>query len=96
MSIHRFHPDPDIPSDELAVALYNDCERCEEHASHPVQSLDNVNLAKLWNEMLDVETNRTDRDQYYTSNDARACRRLYESYTLMWRLGPKIFMEVQR
>ena len=43
---HRYHPDPERGDPPEAV-LYDDCERCAEHAENPV-SLDARNLHKMW------------------------------------------------
>ena len=41
MAMHTFHPD----SHEHGLA--DDCPRCAEHAEHPFESLDRLNLAAL-------------------------------------------------
>lgn len=41
MAIHSVHPD--IPG----AVLFDDCERCREHADNPFDSLDDGNLTKL-------------------------------------------------
>jgi len=43
---HRYHPDPatDDPQDAI---LWDDCDRCEQHATHP-QALDSRNLREAW------------------------------------------------
>jgi hypothetical protein len=41
MAIHTFHPDTH------AHGLADGCPRCNEHAAHPLSSLDEVNLTML-------------------------------------------------
>lgn len=44
---HRPHPDPEREDPENAV-LYDDCERCEQHAKDPGVGLDAANLVALY------------------------------------------------
>jgi hypothetical protein len=43
---HRYHPDPAYQDPEDAV-LYDNCERCDEHAKAPNAGLDAGNLYAL-------------------------------------------------
>jgi hypothetical protein len=43
---HRYHPNPDRGDPEDAV-LWDDCERCDEHAKDPGAGLDAGNLYTL-------------------------------------------------
>lgn len=57
MSIHRYHPDPDRhdPPDAL---LFDDCERCTEHA-YQLFSLDTAHLRALcavWGGRIPTQT----------------------------------------
>ncbi len=45
---HRYHPDTMSGDPEDAV-LYDDCERCDQHAAHPGDGLDAGNLWALYN-----------------------------------------------
>ncbi len=46
---HRPHPDPDAPmGDPDEAILYDDCERCDEHAARPGDGLDAGNLVALY------------------------------------------------
>jgi hypothetical protein len=76
-TMHRYHP----RNDEEPAILYDDCERCAEHAAHPLDSLDDRFLTLLWEEMKRVEASV---DGFYRNgNEARACRQLAS----MRRLG---------
>lgn len=44
---HRPHPDPERDDPEDAV-LWDDCERCDEHAKNPGDGLDAAHLADLY------------------------------------------------
>jgi hypothetical protein len=86
MSAHRPHPvvgqfGYDDPDDAI---LYDDCERCAQHAENLV-SLDWDRLARLWRRMLDVE--RHD-GAYTTQAEAAAGRELYRVAVLAGRLWP--------
>jgi hypothetical protein len=88
MPIHRYHPDVEnYPSDADAVVLYDDCDRCAEHASNPtLTSLDDHNFARLWEEMVEVEVRPDGRDYYHTRNDGQAARHLFRAYQIHTRL----------
>ncbi|MCP4897312.1 MAG: hypothetical protein GY906_10110 [bacterium] len=82
---HRYHPDPatDDSSDSI---LYNDCERCEEHAQRLV-TLDRSNIAALWRAML-VWTDRLPGDWgYHTRNEITAMRQLEHMALILDHLG---------
>ena len=61
MTMHSRHPD------SHTHGLADDCERCAEHAAHPFESLDDVNLAtlvertRLW--MQDEEFPRSENEK---------------------------------
>lgn len=69
MATHRYHPDPDT-NDPADAVLWDDCERCEEHAQHPHLTLDNENLVRLWYRMLAAE--RDGDGRYLTATESRA------------------------
>lgn len=75
MSVHRYHPDPEREDPEDAV-LYDDCERCAEHAE-ALFTLDRDNIQLLWKRMLEHELG--DAGGYRTRNEAIACERLFLS-----------------
>ena len=64
-----------ITKHDTGLVLYDDCERCAEHAEHPFASLDNQNLAKLWRKMQRVELDGV--GHYANANEGRACRHLH-------------------
>lgn len=70
MTTHIAHPST------LDVGLQDDCPRCLEHATRPLQTLDTEHLADLWVRMLDVEFGNADR--YRTDTERKVCGRLYE------------------
>jgi hypothetical protein len=80
----RIYADPD---DAL---LFDGCERCEQHASHPMSSVDDEKVGKLWLRMVEVERDETYQAVYRTNVEATACRRLYECATLIARTHPGI------
>jgi len=45
MTTHRFHPDPNLGDPPNAI-LYDDCERCAEHAKDP-RGLDREHLLAI-------------------------------------------------
>ncbi len=51
MTMHRYHPDE--RKKEIAHVLYDDCDRCSEHARN-LWSLDDSNLRKIWNRSEDL------------------------------------------
>lgn len=55
--------------------LYDDCERCDEHAKSVFYSLDHTFMAALWGRMIHVER---EHGSYLSGNEATACKRLYE------------------
>ena len=58
MSSHIYHPD------SLEVGLVDGCPRCEEHAEHPFESLDNEHLVQLFNRvMANPRSGRTQNEQ---------------------------------
>jgi hypothetical protein len=70
MTSHIYHPRIWSSGYEDAPVLLDECPRCQEHASHPHQSLDNKHIAKLkklW------ETN----GPYYSHCDKKAAERLF-------------------
>lgn len=73
-----------ITKHDTGLVLYDDCERCAEHAQHPMSSLDDGNLAKLWRKMLRVEFEQI--GHYANANEGQACRTLYELALAMHRV----------
>ena len=53
MSSHSIHPD----SHEFGLA--DDCERCDEHAAHPFDSLDDDNLRVLIERVRNKQASRS-------------------------------------
>ena len=47
-TVHRYHPDEEMADPEDAV-LYDNCDRCAEHAASPGDGLDAGNLWALYN-----------------------------------------------
>lgn len=100
MTTHRPHPftgrwpnvDPDeYPDVEVHdfddprdAILYDDCERCAEHAEH-LTSLDDATLAMLWTRM--VADKNGDDDAYRTVAEAEAGRNLYRIGVILERLA---------
>jgi hypothetical protein len=80
MTVHRRHPTDDDPADAI---LFDDCERCEQHARMLV-GLDDDHLARLYGRMSDVEYGAD--DGYRTINEATAGRNLYAAIRLTDRL----------
>ena len=77
----------DDPEDAL---LFDACDRCAEHASHPLASVDTERLGRLWTEMVRVERDRSYRDYYRTRAEAQACRELYRIACMVERTHPLI------
>jgi len=50
--------------------LVDGCPRCEEHAGHPLESLDASNLRSLWERMVAFEYD--DDEKYRPRSDAEA------------------------
>ena len=46
-AVHRYHPDEDRGDPPDAV-LWDDCERCDQHAKHPGAGLDAAHLLALY------------------------------------------------
>ena len=57
MSEHSYHPD------SHTHGLADDCERCAEHASHPLRSLDADNLRQLRFRIRDGLPARSDNER---------------------------------
>lgn len=77
----------DDPEDAL---LFDDCDRCAQHAEHPMMSVDDERLGKLWREMVAVEKDRSYRDHYRTRAEAIACRELYRVAVFVERTHPLV------
>ena len=78
MASHRYHPDPDrgdLPRGS-GVVLWDDCERCDEHAARPGMGLDDQHLWKL--ALLPTTA---------TANDRKAKRVIEEAEHLARRLA---------
>lgn len=80
----RIYNDPDD------AVLFDGCDRCAEHASHPTESLDDDNLAALWAEMVRVETDPTFMAHYRTAAEGQACRTLHVIARFVERTHPGI------
>ena len=80
--MHRYHPDPNVyPKDAEAFILYDDCQRCDQHAADP-RGLDGSNLSRAWERMLS--------DRWVGSdNDREVFKQLYSVHVLSERLGLK-------
>ena len=75
--MHRYHPNPERNDPESAI-LYDDCERCNEHAEDP-QSLDDWKLRQAWG--------RSQLDDWSgTANERRVFSILYMVSVLNERL----------
>ena len=77
----------DDPTDAI---LYDGCDRCEQHASHPFDTLDDSNLAALWKEMVRVERDDSCVAHYRTRAEAVACHELYRAACILQRLVPSL------
>lgn len=80
MAMHRYHPDPGRDDDPDAI-LYDDCERCAQHA-HNLVSLDAHNIRALFERMRDVEYG-SGSAHYLTVNEAIACRNIQTAQRVM-------------
>lgn len=91
MTMHRLHPifdqttierwflpEPDMPD----VILYDDCDRCAEHAASPL-GLDDNNLRDMWDQMVIAEH---ETGYYRTLNEAKAGSYLYYLALFMERM----------
>lgn len=82
MTAHRPHPiqgewnGKEYDDDELAI-LFDDCPRCSEHAQLVV-TLDDVNIRRLWDEVMQVEFTEGGRDHYRSANDSTASLYIYK------------------
>lgn len=65
--------------------LYDVCDRCSEHALHPVLSLDNEHLVWLWEKMIKVELD--DRGYYASVAERMAAKKLYPFALLLQKFG---------
>ena len=92
MTMHRFHPifdtaaatEWELPEpDQGEFILYNNCDRCAEHAEHPLLSLDDNNLRDMWDQMVIAERKT---GFYRTENEAKAGRQLYGIACFMERM----------
>lgn len=83
--MHRYHNGA-ATGDPVDALLYDNCERCEEHAEN-LFDLDRDHICKLWERMVMVETNPFGDERYRTINEAKACRKLYNFYLLVERFG---------
>lgn len=78
---HRPHPSGFDPEDAI---LFDNCERCFDHAQNGGADLDPQTFAKAWNRMLAVE--RGDQS-YRTEAEADLCRSLYRMAVMIDRHG---------
>ena len=85
--IHRYHPDPAQHDDSESI-LYDDCERCEQHAEQLV-GLDRGNVGELWRRML-VWTGRVPgRAVSHTRNEIAVMRQFERMALILDNLGGK-------
>ena len=77
----------DDPEDAL---LFDGCDRCEQHATHPTASVDDESLARLWARMVEVERDPTYTAHYRTRAEAEACRHLYAIAVFVERTHPSL------
>lgn len=68
MTVHRYHPDPE--RGEVKSLLYDDCDRCAQHATHPLNSLDPEHLVAL--------AKMTDNQAWTNDTERKACLSLCE------------------
>lgn len=82
------NPDEDVRTydDPPYAILYDDCDRCSQHAKH-LTSLDDSNLAALWTRMVAVKNDET---SYRTATEADAGDALYRLGVLLERLAPGV------
>lgn len=78
---HTFHP-PTIDA-----GLADGCPRCDEHAAHPLESLDSANLRQLWDRMIGLEYQDDDACRPRSENEGRAMRVLYDHAAFLRRIG---------
>lgn len=79
---HRSHP---LMGTE--AILYDDCERCAEHAEHLV-SLDATNIRLMWDLMIAVEKGGgSGYDRYRTEAERQAGNNLYRMKIVMQKLN---------
>lgn len=81
MVTHRYHPDLEDPEDAI---LYDNCERCAEHARNLV-SLDAQNLRLLFRRMREVEYGKGD-EHYRTGNESLACYNISVAQRVMEKI----------
>jgi len=78
--IHRPHP---VGSDPQDAILYDDCERCSEHADI-LLSLDTDTLGRLWDRTVAVEAD--DDETWHTATEYRAGLQLWKLMLIEERL----------
>lgn len=92
MTMHRLHPIYDETTarqwglsepDPAGLILYDNCDRCAEHAEYPIVSLDDNHLRRMWDEMIEAEHNV---GYYRTQNEAEAGKHLYHIALFMERM----------
>jgi len=76
MTTHRFHPDPKLGDPPNAI-LFDDCERCAEHAKDP-RGLDREHLLAIVKVCRDGNF-----DHHPTGNERRAEAAVYQALCLM-------------
>ncbi len=76
---HRYHPDTMSGDPEDAV-LYDDCERCDEHAKD-LRELDTDQLKRIrYRHRTGIQT--------ITANERRARNLIDDAYQIVLRVGP--------
>lgn len=107
MTVHRPHPltglqrDGQAYDDHPDAVLYDNCDRCAEHAADPLSTLDPDNTALLWAQMVTVEKAPAFTGPgYRNATEARACRALYRvavwAESTMPLINPWVFPWVVR
>lgn len=67
--------------------LYDGCERCSEHATHPIDSLDNEHLQWLWIKMIKMEFDEKKGLHYASVAERMAAQKLYPFAILLLKFG---------
>lgn len=83
MAAHRYHPNERLNDPQDAI-LWDDCERCRQHADHPFDSLDSNNVERLANRTVYVEYHGI--ESYRSYNEAKAAKHMLGAFRLMREL----------
>lgn len=82
MSGHAYHDNT-----TKDCILYDGCDRCSEHAEHPIESLDLEHLHWLWDKMIKMEIDEKEGLHYASIAERMAAKKLYPFALLMERFG---------